>query len=512
VKNVCFLLKKIEYSSYIHYYTMSDSAASKPARDSEKTAAVREAMTKRTGLYIPVSRVNSHVDEHGINSAIEAQINEWSDKQKAVEAARTELKDGKPDKKRTTELNAIIGKEEDIKLKLKSLHSSRYRFRESARIGMASVVNEMAKQLLVYGINNMKADGKNILKLGHITKKEGAAEGIPVYFLIKNLPSWINVPEKKDDDKADDAADDDDAETSSVRPFNSFIRRLCLTLPEFKSSDDAKKSKISASVCWYCNIIIEEFLGMACNLLFVLVNNRGNKTVEVATINSMLSVLVIPGTTIGMTVSLTDRQEESEKDGKKTTETVTDVQMSLNCPNAGYTAMAKRINDDYTAFKAVKQEAKDGTLKVEPKVPVEKKVKAPKAAADGAKPAGRKAKAAAASESDTSDAEAAPKKRGRKPKAAGDDASASAASAASESDNESASSKKTGAKAAAKAAAKADAEVKTKPAKPTKAKATDSSAETAADAPAAKVSKAAAKNGEVAAAKPAAAKGAAKKK
>lgn len=289
------------------------------------TAAKKVSIT-----HISAARVRRRIDKMGINLLVTTRARQVKAELAPFDAAESRLKygdavydaagaavldaDGKPkynpvsDAERAAlqkTLDDGKAKREELSTLLHALARERARFSNEASQALAVVLDELVRQLAVHAMDNVLAEKKKIIQVGHL--RDGAS-ACALYPLVHGLPSWHQVPEwvlkKKKDESEEEQADATVDESSSDKTsFVFYVSIVCKNVIQDGVDADGKPKKhekygdirVSTNIREYCNLLLCEFLERLGTQLQETLRNRNVKTITEGIIMEELCKMLIDG-------------------------------------------------------------------------------------------------------------------------------------------------------------------------------------------------------------------------
>lgn len=182
------------------------------------TANKRQQTSKAIGVSISSARTRRHLDRLNLNATLDGMINELKEQYNAYKSAKAHLESGKltyseekeVDGKKVFEektraltdaeraaFQATFNKLADsaalLEMKIAALSRERTRFSNEASIALSIICDELVQQLTEHTMNCVLKAKKKIIQINHL--HEAGVEKLPLYPLIKSLPSFVAMAE-----------------------------------------------------------------------------------------------------------------------------------------------------------------------------------------------------------------------------------------------------------------------------------------------------------------------------
>lgn len=182
----------------------------------------RQQAGKVIGVNISWARVRRHLDK--LNKVVEDILGPLKKELSDTKSAEKTLADGF----RTTtdhngievkepltagdraalqeQVNAAAPKRAELEAKIKALSRERVRFSNKAPVALSIVCNELVQQLVEHAMHKVIVAKKKIVQIEHL--HECGVESLPLYSLVRSLPSFIQTEQKIAADKKKKELDD----------------------------------------------------------------------------------------------------------------------------------------------------------------------------------------------------------------------------------------------------------------------------------------------------------------
>jgi len=298
------------------------------------TEAEHPKLADFTGIDIAQPRIKRHINANNINRVIDSELAKWqgdfSDFQEA----------GTKDDERTN----------DFERRIEALRSERRHISASASRILSVVCNDMVRQLLCHGMDQLK-DGHGLVTIKHLHTP--GFEKLGAYPLFRTLQSWasqettIRITEQmaardteiarltkelnrankrlgkdadagaaeEEDEDMEDAAEEVDDEDSNVVNFRTYVGHLYNRL---KQDPKYAPARCANKVREYLSDLIVEFLDRVSPMFSIMLATNRTHTVSDRVVLSVLQMLLTDGQTVEETFAFRETKVDHPDDRKKT--------------------------------------------------------------------------------------------------------------------------------------------------------------------------------------------------
>ncbi len=184
-----------------------------------------------------------------------------------------------------------------------SINKAKIRFNSESKIFITAFIEYVVKQLVVNGTLNCVQENKKIIKLEHALDliHHDHKRRFTLHPILTTLPSFQEAQAKKhlhEEEPAPVNTPEDEQSPRKVN-FNHYMAELCRTVKmELAREDESKDSSesvyhstsVSKAFKMLCSDLVIDLVELLCNLLKAEIETRNLKTVNYATIQSLLKL------------------------------------------------------------------------------------------------------------------------------------------------------------------------------------------------------------------------------
>lgn len=296
------------------------------------TEAEHPKLADFTNVDIANPRIKRHMNANNINRVIDSELAKWQNDFSTFQS------EGKEDSERTN----------DFERRIEALRSERRHISADASRILSVVCNEMVRQLLCHGMDQLK-DGHGLVTIKHLHTP--GFENLGTYPLFRTLKSWasqettIRITEQlaardteiarltkelnrankrlgkdaveaaEDEEDVEGAAEEVDDENSNVVNFRTYVGHLYTRLKQDAKYENARCAN---KVREYLSDIIVEFLDRVSPMFSIMLAMTRTHTVSDRVVMSVLQMLLTDGQTVDETFAFRETKVDHPDDRKKT--------------------------------------------------------------------------------------------------------------------------------------------------------------------------------------------------